>query len=296
MRSWSLHGNAEAVVIFCFWVLESSYGVRDDVRIQVTRRVLVYLGADHSILDDFYARSGVFSGISAWAYNLQTDADYDGEQSENEEEATPEGKSFEDKMRDILTELSSEVIEIAAASAKDGSSDLYCCRCPDGVFKVGYCLRKANRDVKDRLKELEEKFHSPHVLRVLWKNAGHLEAAVLASLKEHKTDVQGSRGSASREHFCCSLGAVITAVHKADVDAFQSASHPASRKRSHVELQDDNASAKLEADTAMYVARMQQADRSESLLLELVAQKEPSALKMFFARLEGTQNQEEQRT
>lgn len=173
MRSWSLHGNAEAVVIFCFWVLESSYGVRDDVRIQVTRRVLVYLGADHSILDDFYARSGVFSGISAWAYNLQTDADYDGEQSENEEEATPEGKSFEDKMRDILTELSSEVIEIAAASAKDGSSDLYCCRCPDGVFKVGYCLRKANRDVKDRLKELEEKFHSPHVLRVLWKNAGH---------------------------------------------------------------------------------------------------------------------------
>jgi hypothetical protein len=258
--------------------------------------LLVYLGADASILDGFYARSGVFSGISAWAYNLQTDADYDGEQSENEEEATPEGKSFEDKMRDILTELSSEVIELVAASAKDGSPDLYCCRCPDGVLKVGYSLRTAKRDVKDRLKELEEKFQSPHVLRVLWKNAGHLETAVLASLKEHKTDVQGSRGSASREHFCCPLGAVITAVHKADVDAVQLASHPASRKRSHVELEDDNAAAKLEADTAMYVARMQQADRSESLLLELVAQKEPSALKMFFARLEGTQNQEEQRT
>ena len=300
-RSWSLHGNAEAVVIFCFWVLDGcSSKDKDDVRLQVTRRVLVYLGADHSILDEFYARSGVFSEISVWAYNLQTDANSeradDCEQSENEEDATPDGKSFEDKMRDILTECSSEVIEIVAASAKEGSPDLYCCRCPEGVHKVGYCLRTPKRDVKDRLKELEEKFQWPHVLRVLWRKAGHLETAVLASLKDHKTDVQGSRGSTSREHFCCSLGVVIDAVNKADFDAVQSASHPASRKRSHVELEDANADAKLEADTAMHVARMQEAGRSESLLLELVAQKEPSALKMFFARLERAQNKEERRT
>jgi len=301
-RSWSLQGNAEAVVILCFWALDgASSNDKDDVRLQVTRRLLVYLGADHSILDEFYARSGVFSEISAWAYNLQTDAsseraDYDGEQSENEEDATPEGKSFEDQMRDILTESASEVIEMVAASAKEGSPDLYCCRCPEGVLKVGYSQRTPKRDVKDRLKELEENFQWPHVLRALWKNAGHLETAVLASLREHKTDVQGSRGSTSREHFCCSLGVVIDAVNKADFDAVQSASHPASRKRSHAELDDATEAAKLEYNTAMYVARMKHAERSESLLLELVAQKEPSALKMFFARLEGTQNKEERRT
>lgn len=293
-----LGGKADAVAILCFWALEGCY--KDDVRLQVTRRVLVYLGVDASILDGFYARNDVFSEISTWAYNLQTDAnleraDYDGEQSENEEDAIPEVK-FEDKLREILTESSSEVIEIVAASALEGSPDLYCCRCPEGVLKVGYSLRTAKRDVRDRLKELEDKFQSPHLLKVLWKNAGHLETAVLASLKEHKTDVQGPRGSSSREHFCCSLGAVISAVHKADVDALQSASHSASRKRSRVEIEDAYEAAKLEAGTAMYVARTQEARRSESLLLDLAAQKEPSALKIFLARLEGMQNKEERHT
>jgi hypothetical protein len=241
-KTW--YGSIATVVLFAFSLMHTFES--DEFRFKMVRLLLLHMGQDLGLLEQFCKASGSFENFdTAWRYSntgaalegpsaadrataQSEDSDDDFGPFENEvlikaEDNRDDNQDDEDEDADAGDiEAGSapppapwtwQILELEAPNAPMSQSHLYCAWRPgDNSLKVGRA-----HDVQRRIGNLQREFQQKYILMARWSHAGELEKAVLRCLtrKGLLKDVQNPHTlKASREHFDCDISTIINTVQQ----------------------------------------------------------------------------------